>query len=79
MKPRIKPGMKNFVGCAIGEKRSGWLRSCNTSSTFKPYQDLLKTGYLQIVDEDRQRIWLGLTAKGKAHVQRLESFYAQQL
>jgi len=73
-KPRLKPGMNIFVGCAVGEKRSGlltgaepfWSQSCA----------LVRAGYLQIVADEGKRVWFGLTEKGKEHVARVEKFYA---
>lgn len=73
-KPRIKKGLRTFIGCAVGEKRSGLLISSTQSHAelWRTYADLIKHGYLQVRDCDGKRIWFALTEKGKAHVKHFE-------
>lgn len=74
-KPSIKKGMSVFVGCHIGEKRVGTLKSLLT-----PEHDYIKlevAGYLTS-DDDGKRRWFSLTSKGKQHVARVEKFYASK-
>jgi len=75
-KPRLKVGMNTFVGCEVGEKRAGLLKG---TKEFEVKTNLVATGYLQIVEIEKNRTWFALTVKGKEHVSRLENFYARSL
>lgn len=71
-KPRLKSGMTTFVGCEVGEKRSGLLKG---TKDYEVKTKLVKLGYLQVIEIENSRVWFALTVKGKEHVSRLENFY----
>lgn len=61
--------MKTFVGCYVGELRIGILKQ---SPTIQDYYNLVTLGYLMRQD-DKSRMWFGLTAKGKMFVRPQEN------
>lgn len=68
-KPKIKKGMLAFVGCRVGERRLGTVKSLLT-----PDHDLVKlesSGYLEGFDDGKCR-WFSLTIKGKNHIVPME-------
>lgn len=72
--PSLKKGMSTFVGCDVGERRLGLLRSCFDED--KVVQPLVKQGLLSAQTEDG-RVWLALTVKGKNHVASREKYWSQ--
>jgi hypothetical protein len=71
-KPALKRGMNIFVGCDVAEWR---LSVAKSAPDFAVFTNLEKAGYL-LSKPDTKRVHFCLTAKGKAHVARVEAFYA---
>jgi hypothetical protein len=62
----MKKGMQTFVGCKVGERRSGILR--NAEGYLKPFLARVQEGYLN-AEDDGKRIWFSLTDKGASYVE----------
>jgi|PlaIllAssembly_1097288.scaffolds.fasta_scaffold00001_155 hypothetical protein len=71
--PRIKKKMTAFVGCGIGERRLGILKSLYDKDT--EMKKLVELGYLSAETEGK-RVWLALTSKGKQHVIPREKYWS---
>lgn len=71
--PRIKKGMTAFVGCRIGERRLGLLKSLYEKDN--ELRDLVDLGYLT-AEVEGKRVWLSLTSKGKRHVIPREKYWS---
>lgn len=65
-KSTLKRGMRTFAGCAVGERRSGWLKS---AAGIEVYHALAAMGYLTSVEEGN-RVWFALTPTGKAYTEK---------
>jgi hypothetical protein len=71
---KLKPGMRVFVGCKVGERRS---------SIHKKAMEMLKAPMLRVkegllgCEDDGKYIAFFLTEMGKAHVAPQENIYAQ--
>ena len=71
--PRIKKKMITFVGCKVGERRLGILKSLYDDDA--EMKKLVELGYLSTEIEEK-RVWLALTDKGKQHVVHREKYWA---
>jgi hypothetical protein len=71
--PRLKKKMSTFVGCDVGERRLGTLKSLYDKDT--DLKKLVELGYLSAENEG-SRVWLALTSKGKQHVLPRERYWS---
>lgn len=66
----MKRKMRIFTGCQLGEERLGML----ICKEIKVFMLLVNLGFLQILRKETkpERIWFGLTEKGKLFVKQFE-------
>lgn len=76
--PSVKKGMKTFAGCQINEEHLGLHISVVHKAAYSYLQALVHLKYLTY-REQKNYVWFSLTEKGKAHLQKLEAFYARGL